>query len=150
MESRDITVLLVTGSTRAASASTAALRGAATAAPPGVSAIVYDGLADLPPFVPDAPDPGPAVAGLRDLLAAADAVLFSTPEYAGTLPGALENLLDWTAGTGELHGEPVAVLVPGDAVSAEGVVDDPGLRARLGAALGGLANSPHVRRRLAG
>jgi NAD(P)H-dependent FMN reductase len=184
MESRDITVLLVTGSTRAAAPSTAALRGAATAAPAGVRPIVYDGLDDLPPFVADAPEAGPAVAGLRELLAAADAALFSTPEYAGTLPGALRNLLDWAAGTAELDGKPVAVLrvdppgrgdgadaalrtalrrigavlveeacvrvpVPDDAVSAEGVIADPGLRARLGTALGGLANSPHVRRRLA-
>ncbi|WP_306796085.1 NAD(P)H-dependent oxidoreductase [Nocardia sp. XZ_19_369] len=25
-------------------------------------------------------------------------VLFCTPEYAGTLPGSLKNLLDWTVG----------------------------------------------------
>ena len=48
------------------------------------------------------------MAGLRRQLADADAVLFCTPEYAGTLPGSLKNLLDWTVGGGELYGKPVA------------------------------------------
>ncbi|NUS43271.1 MAG: NAD(P)H-dependent oxidoreductase, partial [Mycobacteriaceae bacterium] len=45
---------------------------------------------------------------LRAELAAADAVVFCTPEYAGTLPGSLKNLLDWTVGNGDLHGKPAA------------------------------------------
>jgi NAD(P)H-dependent FMN reductase len=35
-------------------------------------------------------------------------VLFCVPEYAGTLPGSFKNALDWTVGTGELYGRPVA------------------------------------------
>ncbi|MGD0240963.1 MAG: NAD(P)H-dependent oxidoreductase [Streptosporangiaceae bacterium] len=27
-------------------------------------------------------------------------------EYAGTLPGSLKNLLDWTVGGGEIYGKP--------------------------------------------
>jgi NAD(P)H-dependent FMN reductase len=56
------------------------------------------------------------VAGLRRQLASANAVLFCTPEYAGTLPGSFKNLLDWTVGGGELYGKPVAwinVAAPG-------------------------------------
>ena len=34
-------------------------------------------------------------------------MLFCTPEYAGALPGSFKNLLDWTVGTGALHGKPV-------------------------------------------
>jgi NAD(P)H-dependent FMN reductase len=49
------------------------------------------------------------VADLRQQLAAADAVLFSTPEYAGALPGSFKNLLDWTVGEG-LHKKPVGYL----------------------------------------
>jgi NAD(P)H-dependent FMN reductase len=45
---------------------------------------------------------------LRQALARADAVLFCVPEYAGTLPGSFKNALDWTVGTGELYGRPVA------------------------------------------
>ncbi len=33
--------------------------------------------------------------------------MFCTPEYAGTLPGSLKNLLDWTVGGGEIYGKPV-------------------------------------------
>ena len=48
------------------------------------------------------------MAGLRAQLAASDAVLFCTPEYAGALPGSFKNLLDWTVGGGEIYGKPVA------------------------------------------
>jgi NAD(P)H-dependent FMN reductase len=73
-----------------------------------MAAELYDGLTELPAFSPDQDDrpPGPA-AGLRARIAAADALLFCTPEYAGTLPGSLKNLLDWTVGGGEIYGKPV-------------------------------------------
>jgi chromate reductase, NAD(P)H dehydrogenase (quinone) len=105
-------ILLISGSTRDGSTNTAALRTIAAAAPAGVTAELYGGLAGLPAFNPD--DDGdrlpPAAAGLRQAIAAADAVLFCTPEYAGTLPGSFKNLLDWTVGGGELDGKPVAWL----------------------------------------
>ena len=40
----------------------------------------------------------------------ADALVISTPEYAGALPGALKNRLEWTVGDGGAYGEPVAWL----------------------------------------
>jgi len=57
-----------------------------------------------------------AVAGLRAEIAAADALVFCTPEYAGTLPGSLKNLLDWTVGGTEISAKPVVwinVAAPG-------------------------------------
>jgi chromate reductase, NAD(P)H dehydrogenase (quinone) len=48
------------------------------------------------------------VVDLRAAIAAADAVLFCTPEYAGALPGSFKNLLDWTVGGGEMYGRRVA------------------------------------------
>lgn len=75
-----------------------------------VTVSTYEGLAELPHFNPDddaAPLP-PAVAGLRSRIGAADALLLSTPEYAGGLPGSFKNLLDWTIGGGEIYGKPVA------------------------------------------
>jgi chromate reductase len=103
-------ILLVTGSTRARSASTAALATAAAIAPTQVTPVRYDGLAELPAFNPD--DDGdrlPAAAGrLRAEIGKSDAVLFCTPEYAGTLPGSLKNLLDWTVGGGEFDRKPAA------------------------------------------
>lgn len=105
-----IRILLVSGSTRSGSTNTAALRTATAVAPEGVSAELYDGMADLPHFNPDDDHEPlhPAVADLRREIARADAVLFCTPEYAGALPGTFKNLLDWTVGGTELYGKPVA------------------------------------------
>ena len=68
---------------------------------------------DVPHFNPDCEADGPmggAVAKLRAELAAADAVLIATPEYAHALPGSLKNALDWIVGSGELYGKRVAVI----------------------------------------
>ena len=99
-----VRIVLVSGSTRAGSTNTAALRTAAALDVAGVVATPWERLVDVPAFVPgdDGPPP-PAVAELRTLLAAADAVVFCTPEYAGTLPGSLKNAIDWLVGSGELY-----------------------------------------------
>jgi chromate reductase len=63
-----------------------------------------------------------SVVALRAAIAKADAVVFCTPEYAGTLPGTFKNLLDWTVGGGELYGKPVAwvnVAGPGRGTGAD-------------------------------
>ena len=119
-----VRVLLVSGSTRGGSANTAALATMAAVAPGRVTAVMYDGLARLPAFNPD--DDGdrlpPEPARLRAEIAAADAVLFCTPEYAGTLPGSFKNLLDWTVGGGQLYGKPAAwinVAAPGRGQGAQ-------------------------------
>ncbi len=83
----------------------------------------YPDVAALPHFNPDhdqEPLP-PAVATLRAAIASADAVVFCTPEYAGTLPGSFKNLLDWTVGGTEISDKPVAwVKVAADARRGEG------------------------------
>ena len=103
-------ILLVSGSTRGGSTNTALLRAAVGAAPAGVEARFFDGMTDLPHFNPDDDvDPlPPPVVHLRREIAAADAVLFCTPEYAGALPGTFKNLLDWTVGGPEMYEKPVA------------------------------------------
>ena len=72
-------------------------------APEGVECHLYDRLADLPAFNPDDDRHplDPEVQRLRAAIHQADAILFSTPEYAGALPGSLKNLLDWTIGDEE-------------------------------------------------
>ncbi len=104
-------ILLISGSLRARSTNSALLRTAQACSPPGVEATIYGGLGDLPHFNPDDDPEGgavhPAVADLRAQLAATDALLFCTPEYAGALPGSFKNLLDWTVGGGETYGMPV-------------------------------------------
>jgi chromate reductase, NAD(P)H dehydrogenase (quinone) len=113
-----VQILLVTGSTRASSGNTAALRTVQAVAPGGIAADLYDDLAALPAFNPDDDrDPlPPPVRDLRQRIAAADAILFCVPEYAGTLPGSLKNLLDWTVGGGEMDGKRAAWInvAPGD------------------------------------
>ena len=103
-------VLLISGSLRAGSTNAAVLQTVAAVAPDGVVATVYEGLGELPHFNPDDDvDPlPPTVAALRAAIAAADAILFSTPEYTGALPGSFLNLLDWTIGGGEIYEKPVA------------------------------------------
>ena len=118
-------ILLVSGSTRGGSANTAALRTMRAVAGRPVTAVLYEGLSTLPAFNPDddrEPLP-PAPAELRREIAAADAVVFCTPEYAGSLPGSFKNLLDWTVGGGEMYGKPTAwinVAAPGRGAGAEG------------------------------
>ncbi len=124
-------ILLISGSTRDGSTNTAALRTVHALAPDSVETRCYTGLLELPAFVPGA-DPAayPQVVDLRNDLAWADAVLISTPEYAGTLPGSLKNLLDWTVGTADLHEKPTAWLT----VAAPGRGD--GATATLSSVLG--------------
>src|SRR4051812_8583392 len=107
-------LLTVSGSLRAGSSNSALLVAAARVAPAHVTVTAYDMLAAIPAFNPDleegsAPLPG-AVAHWRGALAAADAVLFSSPEYAHGIPGALKNALDWIVGSSEFVGKPVGVL----------------------------------------
>lgn len=119
-------VLLISGSTRDGSLHSAALRTAAHHAPGGIATDLYDGLPALPAFVPGEPEPPAAVADLRHRVARADALLFSTPEYAGSLPGSLKNLLDWLIDGGDLARKPVAwlsVVEPGRDEGAQGSLE---------------------------
>jgi chromate reductase, NAD(P)H dehydrogenase (quinone) len=106
-------LLLISGSLRTNSTNTAVLRTAQARAPEGVDAALYEGEAGLPHFNPDDDvEPVPlAVADLRASVHAADAVLFSVPEYAGAMPGSFKNLLDWLIGDdqpGSIAGKRVA------------------------------------------
>ncbi len=114
-------ILLICGSLRAGSVNAAVLGTAATFA----ATKTFHGLADLPHFNPDDDrDPlHPAVAELRAQIAAADALLFCTPEYAGGLPGSFKNLLDWTVGGGEIYRKPVAWINASSAAAPTGGAD---------------------------
>lgn len=104
-------ILAISGSLRAGSSNTALLRAAQALAPAGATVELYAGLAELPHFNPDLEGHEPdSVHALRASLRAADAVLFSSPEYAHGVPGSLKNMLDWVVGSGELVGKPVALL----------------------------------------
>jgi chromate reductase len=106
-------VLMISGSLRRGSTNTALLRTAQVVAPEEILAVLYNGLDALPAFNPDQDaDPlASEVAATRAAIRAADALLISTPEYAGALPGALKNLLEWAIGdaeTGSIYEKPAA------------------------------------------
>jgi chromate reductase, NAD(P)H dehydrogenase (quinone) len=111
MSAPGVRLLLVTGSTRRGSTNSAALHTARELLDrDGTRAFVHEGLAALPAFNPDddfEPLPAPVTA-LRREIEEADAVVFCTPEYMGTLPGSFKNLLDWTVGGPEMYGKPAA------------------------------------------
>jgi NAD(P)H-dependent FMN reductase/ketosteroid isomerase-like protein len=100
-------VLLVSGSLREGLTNTALLKTVGVVAPSGVTTVLYRGIATLPHFNPDDDREGQsvdrAVAELREQVAAADALLICTSEYAGALPGATKNLLEWTVGDATYH-----------------------------------------------
>ncbi|MEU3711906.1 NADPH-dependent FMN reductase [Streptomyces catenulae] len=104
-------LVALSGSLRARSSNGAVLRSALA---------FFDGptatadIAALPHFNPDldgegATPPAP-VAALRATVAAADALLIVSPEYAHGVPGALKNALDWLVSSGECVDKPVAVI----------------------------------------
>jgi chromate reductase len=107
-------VLGIAGSLRAGSYNRRLLALAATDLPDGVELAVWEGLRDLPAFDEDEEQSAPfAVAGFRSAVAGADAVLIVTPEYNGSIPGALKNALDWGSRpreTAVFRDKPVAVI----------------------------------------
>jgi chromate reductase len=94
-----VKVLAVSGSLRRASHNTALLRAAGEVAPEGVDLVLWDGLDELPLYDQDrdAGDVPAQVARLREDWGAADAILFATPEYNGSVPGGLKNAIDWAS-----------------------------------------------------
>ena len=107
-------IVAISGSLRRASTNAALLRAAARVAPAGVEVVHYEGLASLPHFNPDLDaaesTPAPAVAELRALLASADGLVISSPEYAHGVPGSLKNALDWMVSSNELHDKPIVLI----------------------------------------
>src|SRR5436305_14071709 len=102
----------IPGSLRRESRNAKLLRASAELLPAGSWLVIYDGLEAGPPYN-ESRDTGvaPWAAGrLREAIAAADAVLFSTPEYNGSVPGQLKNAVDWASRphrTSALWGKPV-------------------------------------------
>jgi len=108
-------VLAISGSLRSRSHNSGLIRAVAANAPADVEVEIYGGLASLPPYNEDLDTGAPPVpvTELRRLTAQADALLISTPEYNGTIPGQLKQLIDWASrpyGQSALSGKPVAVV----------------------------------------
>ena len=108
-------ILGISGSLRHGSYNTKLLHAVEELLPAGVEFELYDELEEVPPYNEDRDtDDSPAAAvRLRDAIAHADAVLFATPEYNGSVPGQLKNAVDWASRPhriSALWGKPVAVV----------------------------------------
>src|SRR5580698_4147201 len=97
-EGRGITVLAICGSLRQGSFNKAALRAAIEEKPPGMTIETAD-IGSMPLYNEDVRALGfpPPVETLRRQIAAADALLFVTPEYNYSIPGVLKNAIDWAS-----------------------------------------------------
>jgi len=94
----DTKILGICGSLRKASLNIAALRAAGANAPDGVTLEIAD-LSGIPVYNEEIYAEGfpPAVDAFRTQIKAADALLFATPEYNYSIPGALKNAIDWAS-----------------------------------------------------
>lgn len=94
---RNIGILALSGSLRAASFNTALLRNAQELVPADAR-IEIASIRDIPLYDGDVEAhsgvPAP-VAELKERVVAADALLIATPEYNNSLPGVAKNAIDW-------------------------------------------------------
>ena len=105
------------GSLRQGSFNSALLRAAAALMPEG-SRLDMKSIADIPLYNGDdesAHGVPPAVAALKDAIAAADGLLVCTPEYNNSIPGVAKNAIDWLSRPADdiprvFRGKPVALL----------------------------------------
>lgn len=108
-----IAIIGFTGSLRKKSYNLAALHAAAELLPAGAAMEIVD-LSQIPFFNEDVEANGvpQGVIDFKEKLAAADAILISTPEYNSSIPPALKNALDWASRGNEspLSGKPLAIM----------------------------------------
>jgi chromate reductase len=108
-------ILGISGSLRHDSYNTKLLHAVEELLPAGVELEFYEELKAVPPYdEDDDTDDSPlAAVHLRDAIAHADAVLFATPEYNGSVPGQLKNAVDWASRphrVSALWGKPAGVI----------------------------------------
>ena len=115
MTDQKLKILTISGSVRKGSVNVALLKTARNMSSDRFDFDNYEDLTDLPIFNEDHEGENiPDVAlELGKAILEADAVLISTPEYNGAIPGGLKNLLDWGSrpwGQGAFNGKVVAVI----------------------------------------
>jgi chromate reductase, NAD(P)H dehydrogenase (quinone) len=109
-----VQVLGVSGSLREGSHNKQLLEAASGELPPGVTLDLFEGLEEVPAFNEDLErDPPHGAQQFLDAVSHADALLFATPEYNSSVPGALKNAVDWASRPfpdNALHDKPAAVV----------------------------------------
>lgn len=108
-----LNVLGISGSLRAKSFNSGALRAARELAPDGMSIDIAD-ISRIPLYNGDVEAEGmpEAVVQIRGQIAAADGLLIVTPEYNYSIPGVLKNAIDWASRPPEqpFDGKPMAIM----------------------------------------
>jgi len=106
-------LLGISGSLRRRSYNSALLDAAAAECGPDVEFVFWNGLETIPAYNEDLDRAPLGVALLKAEIEEADAILFATPEYNASVPGALKNVLDWISrpfAANPLREKPVAVI----------------------------------------
>jgi NAD(P)H-dependent FMN reductase len=104
-------VLAISGSLRVASINSALLRAAARLSPPNMEVRLFRNVGGLPLFNPDLEPKMPSqVSAFHAEVAASDALLIASPEYAHGVTGTIKNALDWLVSFEPFIHKPVAVL----------------------------------------
>lgn len=88
-------LLAISGSLRRNSYNSALLDVAAAACGAELDFAFWNRLDSIPAYNEDAEIEPESVTLLKSEILQADAVLFATPEYNGSVPGSLKNVLDW-------------------------------------------------------
>jgi chromate reductase len=115
-----IRLLGVAGSLRRASLNRALLRALVEVLPEGTTMDIFDGLAGIPTFDPDATAEPANVTAWKQAIAAADALVIATPEYNYSIPGMLKNAIDWASrppATSPLRGKPMGIVSAATGIS---------------------------------
>ena len=109
----EINILGIVGSLRKASYNHAALKAAQALLPDGAVLNLIE-LHGIPVFNQDEEmTPPAAVLEFKRRILTADAILFGTPEYNYSVPGALKNAIDWASrphGNSAWNGKPAALM----------------------------------------
>ena len=105
-------ILGISGSLRKDSYNTQLLHVLGDSFPEMVSFSIFDGR-DVPVFNADTEADGEpaAVVAMNEAIGAADMVVFATPEYNGSIPCSLKNLIDWASrGSAPINNKPAAII----------------------------------------
>ena len=108
----DMRVVAIPGAIRKASTNNGLLRAAAQVLPNGMHMVQAD-ISQLPLYNDDLWESGipDSVRQFREQIDAADALLFSVPEYNFSLPGPMKNAIDWASKNPNVFaGKPATML----------------------------------------
>lgn len=110
--SETIKIVGMVGSLRRGSLNRVLLEAAQAVAPEGMEVTIVP-LNEVPVYNSDVEQEEgfpPAVVAMRDAIAAADGLIFATPEYNGSLSGVMKNAIDWASRGGLLGKKPVVTM----------------------------------------